>query len=178
MDELDKINLDNFLPCPTLSDRYLIDDSGNIYSIRKNKFVAQRLDRYGYPRVNLYEGTKQYTRTVHRLVAQAFIPNPENKLEVNHIDGNKENNNIDNLEWVTSSENQKHAFSIGLQKGRIGEDNSATKYKEEHVRDVCTRLSNKQRNIDIINETGYSRSFVEKIKYRETWKHISCEYDF
>ena len=76
--------------------------------------------RNGYLAVPLSKNniTKDYS--VHRLVAEVFIPNPENKPQVNHIDGNKTNNNIDNLEWCTCSENIRHAYTNGLQKPLIG----------------------------------------------------------
>jgi len=71
------------------------------------------------------------TFTIHRLMAHAFIPNPENKAEVNHIDGNKTNNNLSNLEWVTKSENQQHAYDIGLKfgywTGKFGKDHHRAK---------------------------------------------------
>lgn len=163
---------------PTLPDRYLIGTDGTVWSKRKKKFIATRLDRYGYPRVNLYEGTKLYTRTIHRLLALAFIENddPENKKEVNHIDGDKENNDLSNLEWVTSSENQIHAFETGLQKGKKGESNSMAKYKEEDVILVCKMLSEGYGNAQIRDITGYSLSFIEKIKYGETWTYLTKDY--
>lgn len=67
-----------------------------------------------YVKVSLTVNGKSQNKLVHRLVAQAFIPNPENKPEVNHKDGNKLNNCLDNLEWVTKSENIKHAYRTGL----------------------------------------------------------------
>lgn len=73
-------------------------------------YIKHRLCRNGYCRVKL--NRKEYG--LHRLVAIAFIENVQNKPEVNHIDGNKQNNNLSNLEWVTKEENMKHAHSIGL----------------------------------------------------------------
>ena len=70
--------------------------------------------RSGYKVVYFKKGNTKTSKQVHRLVAQAFIPNPENKPQVNHIDGNKHNNNVDNLEWVTVSENAIHALNTGL----------------------------------------------------------------
>ena len=63
-------------------------------------------------------GTMKWAK-VHRLVAEAFIPNPEHKAQINHKDGNKRNNRTDNLEWVTNSENAHHAFKMGLKRGDV-----------------------------------------------------------
>lgn len=164
------------MPTYILPDRYLVNREGEVFSIRSNRLISQRLDRYGYPRVNLYEGTKNHTVTVHRLVAKAFVPNPVNLPEVNHIDGDKMNNNADNLEWVTSSQNQRHAFRLGLQRGQKGEKNGMARYSEKDVRLVCELLAKGKRNAEIRDETGYSFSFIEKIKYGETWTYITKEY--
>ncbi len=82
----------------------------------KEKILNYNKSNRGYLQVCLTKDGKSKTYTVHRLVAKAFLPNLKNKKQVNHIDGNKENNSIDNLEWVTSSENNKHAFITGLNK--------------------------------------------------------------
>lgn len=71
-------------------------------------------DSHGYRAVELCINNNRYTVGVHRLVALAFIPNPENKPEVNHKDRNRSNNNVDNLEWVTQSENVAHAYRNGV----------------------------------------------------------------
>ena len=80
--------------------------------------VNTRLDKDGYPRITIEDDDgNKLTRFVHRLVAITFIPNPDNKPQVNHKDGNKLNPSADNLEWVTNSENSAHAISIGLNIG-------------------------------------------------------------
>ena len=95
---------------------YQIGSDGSVWSLNFNgtkgnrKPLATKVDRGGYEVVNLPIGT----RKVHRLVALAFIPNFDNKPQVNHIDGNKLNNNRDNLEWVTAYENTGHAYITGL----------------------------------------------------------------
>ena len=84
---------------------YQITDEGKVYSVRSQKFLKPRKDKDGYLLVNLYKDKKQYTRKVHRLTAQAFLDNPDNKTEVNHIDCDRTNNNVSNLEWATHREN-------------------------------------------------------------------------
>lgn len=72
----------------------------------------------GYLMAYLSVKTKKYTKQVHRIVAKTFIENPENKATVNHIDCNKTNNNVSNLEWMTNTENMRHAFKNGCYKNR------------------------------------------------------------
>lgn len=80
--------------------------------LRNGKPITQETHCKGYKRVDLYKGSERKHYKVHRLVAEAFIPNPENKPQVNHIDGNNQNNSISNLEWVTNDENCRKAKEL------------------------------------------------------------------
>ena len=95
---------------------YQISNLGNVRNIKTNKILKPRIHTNGYLRVSLCINGLAKDYLIHRLVASTFINNPLNKSDVNHIDGNKQNNNLINLEWATRSENQKHAFAIGLNK--------------------------------------------------------------
>lgn len=95
---------------------YEINESGEIRNVKSKKPVRGYIEKNGYVRVkfeNKCLGCVIRT-TVHRLVAEAFIPNPNNLPEVNHIDRNRSNNHVSNLEWVTHSENMKHSYSLGV----------------------------------------------------------------
>ena len=113
---------------------YLISDTGTVFSTnyKRKKGLIHALKQYvgdgGYLLVNFHTGKKSgYNRLVHRLVAKAFIPNPENLKEVNHKDGNKFNNCVENLEWVSPSQNCQHAWNTGLQKRKYGKDHFLSK---------------------------------------------------
>lgn len=93
---------------------YCVSTYGRVYSRKRGIILKQFHDAWGYLCVSPRNEQGQRTSSVARLVAKAFIPNPYNKPEVNHIDGNKENNNISNLEWVTGAENKRHAIVTGL----------------------------------------------------------------
>lgn len=92
---------------------YDITEEGKVY--RKGREIKTRLDRYGYPRINIYNDGKMYVKHVHRLVADKYLPPIEGTTQLNHKDGNKLNTSKDNLERVTGSENIKHALKLGLQ---------------------------------------------------------------
>ena len=104
-----------------------VSDDGKIYTLdhsylrkngrldnRKGKQLRPSIDKYGYERVVLTKDGIRKTYSVHKLVALAFIPNPENNTTINHIAGNKRNNNVSNLEWATEKENQNHKWKNGL----------------------------------------------------------------
>ena len=89
------------------NNRYIIYSNGTIWSIKRNKFLKASIQKNtGYTRI----GVDKKTYRIHRLVAEAFIPNPNNLPEVNHKDKNKANNHIDNLEWCTHRENIEHSY--------------------------------------------------------------------
>ena len=94
---------------------------------KQERILKTNYSKTGYEKAKLFKDGKRYYFSVHRLVALTFLDNKENKKEVNHKDGIKCNNNVSNLEWVTSSENQLHAFKNGLQKSKIGKDHAQSK---------------------------------------------------
>lgn len=96
---------------------YTIDDSGKVKNIHTGKFLKNFANRQtSYYQVNLWKNNKGTWKYLHRLLAEHFIPNPLNLPEVNHIDGNRQNNALSNLEWVTGQQNKIHAIQTGLRK--------------------------------------------------------------
>lgn len=93
---------------------YFVSKDGVVFSKKTNKHLKPRITKLGYARVALYNNNKPKDFSVHRLVAQAFIPNPENKPCINHINGIKTDNRVENLEWCTYSENTLHGYRTGL----------------------------------------------------------------
>lgn len=152
---------------------YIIYEDGKIYSLFKNIFLSPVLeDKIGYYRVYLTgdNGVRKIF-LVHRLVATAFIPNPENKPEVNHIDGNKLNNTLKNLEWVTKHENMKHAHSLKLRDNN-GTGNPRNILTEKEVLEIYDKLLDGARVSDLATSYNVSRPAISDIKAKRNWQDL------
>lgn len=104
-------------PIPSYEGLYTISESGDVMNSNRKKPVKAKIDRYGYLRLGIHNGFgKRKWFTIHRLVALTYIPNPNNLPCVNHIDGNKLNNHVSNLEWISVLENVRHSWRIGKSK--------------------------------------------------------------
>lgn len=168
-----KKRLHDFLP--ELRDLYAIDDKGNVYSDNCGILKTRNKSGSEYQIANFMKNDgKVKTYRVHRLVMMAFrpIPNAED-MEVNHIDGNKRNNCLENLEWVTSSENQRHAYKLGLQKSQKGKTKRMRKVSDEDVINIRKlRMSGLSYN-KISKIINTSPSNVARIVRGETRSSVS-----
>ena len=95
---------------PNCEGRYEVSNFGKIRNKKTRRILKPYITEFGYFVIALYNGGDIKKIRLHRLVAEVFIPNPENKTQVNHIDGNKTNNRVSNLEWVNQSENIRHCY--------------------------------------------------------------------
>lgn len=154
---------------------YFITESGEVFNKHGKKLTPSDNGR-GYLVLGLRcDGTRK-TIGVHKLVALAYIDNPDNLPEVNHKDGNKLNNHRANLAWCTRAENIAHAYLIGLRSAR-GTDNARCLTDETTVKEICALLETGQSPSNI-RDMGYKYDLVRKIKARTNWKHISKDYSF
>lgn len=136
---------------------YEVSDTGLVRKIKSNKLIALNKKPDKYLVVMLVLAPKEYKYVyVHRLVAEAFIPNPENKQFVNHIDGNRENNVVSNLEWC------RNVKAIET---------------DEHIHFVCQLLEQGYSNKDIHRLTKVSQSIISAVKGKYRWRHISDQYN-
>lgn len=109
---------------------YFVTREGRIFSNYSNKWLKPDINQDGYSMVRLYKNKKSKAISIHRLVAQTFVLNPNNKLEVNHINEIKSDNRIENLEWCTRSENELHNSKNG------GEKNPRSKLTVEQIKEI------------------------------------------
>lgn len=149
-------------------DRLILRNDGRINHVIEKIMIGGKTPS-GYIFHCLKICNKKEQKYIHRLVALHFIPNPENKPQVNHKDGNKSNNHFNNLEWCTSKENMIHAYDNGLSKK--GEETRSSKLTELQVLEI---RNNKykicQEYLGLIY--GVTKSCISRIQRREVWKHI------
>lgn len=169
--------IDTFNTCGIKGfDHYFVSREGRVYSGRSGalKSLAPCPDKDGYLNLALRRGHKPKYFKVHRLVAQAFIPNPENKPTVNHKNGLKDDNRVENLEWATHSENHRHAFrELGRKPsysalGMLGVDSPNHKVVEQYTLSgdfVCTHPSAKSaQDATGVCRSGIGRCCLNKVR--------------
>ena len=137
----------------------------------KERILKLKTSKYGYLEVSLHKEGKLSTKRVNRLVAIAFINNVNNYPQVNHIDGNKLNNHIDNLEWVTCKKNINHAVESGLT-NQSNDKNNHSKLTKEDVIKIRQLISEGMMQKDVAKLYNMSTSGIYSIYHKITWKDV------
>lgn len=149
---------------------YRVSNFGNIRN-KHGRLLRPQLNHNKYPRIGLYIDKNTFRHLfVHRLVAEHFIPNPNNLPQVNHMDGIKTNNAVENLEWVTLSENMIHAYENGL--SDQGETHYRSALTNDQAKQIYDLAWSGHRPKDIAQKFGILATSVCNIKYKRSWKHI------
>ena len=157
-------------------ENYKVSNLGNIKITansfsRKEKNLKPLKTKKGYFRVGLYKNKKCHFKSIHRLVAKCFIDNPENKKQVNHIDGDKSNNAVNNLEWCSYRENMNHAINNNLTP--CGEKNGNSKLEKEDVIYIYNCLKIGVSMYPIMEKFNVSKSTVMGIKTGKQWSFLN-----
>ena len=149
---------------------YIVFPSGKILNLHGRE-IKGHIDRCGYRQVVV--NGKQ--KLAHRIVATTFIPNYKNLEQINHIDGNKLNNNVDNLEWCSRSENLTHAYNNGLEKTKAGEEHPNHKLTEENVkyiRNFYIKGDRRFGSASLARKFGVDRTTIVDAYKRNTWGSV------
>jgi len=157
----------------------IIYKDGRVYPY-KEKILKFSVGTSGYPTLHFYslEGVRE-TCMIHRLVAKSFIPNPETKITINHIDGNKTNNQVENLEWNTYAENKSHALATGLTKVTASKlESKLAKLDKEAVIDILTNCKKRVEGVlqkDFAAKYNVSSTCIESVFKRFSLEEFECQ---
>lgn len=154
---------------------YYFDENMQIISKKQNRLRVRVLgiSPNGYYYLTLWSNNKGRTHMYHKLVAQTFIPNIHDKPFINHKDGNKLNNSIDNLEWCTSSENNQHAYDSGLKDGMKGIKHPNCKLTEDEVLMIVKRFNDDESTRSISKDYNITMATIRDINKGKSWSHLT-----
>lgn len=158
---------------PEYEGLYYINESGEIFSIKSNSLLKQQLKNNGYLKVKLFKNGDYKFFNVHRLVATTFIPNLNNLPCVNHRNGIKTDNRVENLEWCTYSENEKHAYNNGLKFAQSGELHSSHKLNWDDVNYIRKHYIPRDKEYGLIplsKKFNVKKETIQAIILKRTWK--------
>lgn len=154
---------------------YFVREDGKIIN-KHGKKLSPYDNGSGYLVVGLNIKRKRTSKSIHRILAECFIPNPDNLSDVDHIEGDRRNNSLSNLRWLTHGENIRHSYTLCSRSAK-GENNSRCKTTEGDVHEICRLLSNGLDSKDI-RDLGFNYNRVRAIKGRKNWTHISKYYSW
>lgn len=158
-------------------DAYDVNEQGQVVNTRTGRILKPEIIWDGYERVTLSQNNRLKRFRVHRLVAEAFIPNLNNLPMVNHKDGDKRNNHVSNLEWVDCQQNTKHAFDNNLRKS--GEEHYEARLTKEIVEKVCELIELGLPRGRILKQLPeVNRTQFDDIRRRRSWKRVSYKYSW
>lgn len=163
---------DGYREIPGTNGMYLVNRFGDIYSVGSRKTLKPKITKDGYCYTAIRRNGKVAWVRYHRIVAEVFIPNPDGLETVNHKDGNKCNNSVDNLEWADRSAQMAHAYAHGLKKPMCGEDNAVaklTKEQAEEIRRKYVRQSRTFGTVALAREYGVSDVVIGHIVRGESY---------
>lgn len=151
---------------------YEISDDGEIRNVNSHKRLKPKKNESGYLVVNMFHNRKTVTRKVHRLVVEQFVPNPDNLPQVNHLNCDKTDNRVENLEWTTRLDNMRHAFANGCYP--CGEKSNLSKYEKTSIEQTIELLEDGNYTAREISEvSGISLEMVRAICHKKKWKHLT-----
>lgn len=155
---------------------YEVAPCGAIRNSRTLRWLSPSVKDDGYTSVKLFKDGRGYQKSVHRVVAEAYLPNPESKPQVNHKDLNKKNNDVSNLEWVTQGENLAHAIRNGTNKTRISKLKMNEKYRDKFYQMTCLFPPTLFDELDALSiKTGVSKSQMIREATQEYIKHRTAD---
>lgn len=152
---------------------YQVSNNGRVKSLTNTCIRKTHLDANGYELVTLNKNGRKTHKRIHRIVAEAFIECPNTKLDVNHKDGNKLNNSVENLEWCTRSQNVTHAFRNGLNCAARGEQHCNSKLKEREVLQIREAWDRFHNYCKVARMFSVNEGTVWAIINGKTWKGVT-----